>query len=838
MYAPPLPEPLRPLLDLALDVRWTWSHWSDALWRRIDPRTWEATQNPWLVLQSVSRRRLEALAEDAEFLAELARLVAQREAHYRHPHWFRQAGLEGRLRRVAYFSMEFGLGESLPLYAGGLGVLAGDTLKTACDLGVPMVGLGLLYQQGYFRQVLDPDGEQLAFYPFNEPASMPVQPARTSAGDWLRVQVPLPGRDLSLRVWRVQVGRVDLYLLDSNDPINGPADRGITAELYGGGPEQRLLQELVLGVGGWRVLEALDLQPEVCHLNEGHAALAAVARAGAYARAQGVDFETALWATRAGNLFTTHTPVPAGFDRFEPALVRRLLRPFAAQAGVDMERLLGPGGDHPGLFHTGRVGLRTAAAVNGVSRLHGAVSRRLFQAGFPRWPQGEVPVGHVTNGIHVPSWDSPEADALWTQACGKGRWVGELEHLSEDIAAVSDEALWSLRARSRARLVDYVRRRLRRQLAIAGEAPEQVEAEAMVLDPNVLTLGFARRFAEYKRPNLLLSDPERLLRLLTHPRWPVQLVVAGKAHPRDEVGKALVRALARFARRPEVRARMVFLSDYDMALAEHLVQGVDVWINTPRRPWEACGTSGMKLLVNGGLNCSVRDGWGAEAYDLGGGGAGGDDRELPPAQADARDAESLFEVLEQAVVPTFYQRDEAGIPRRWVAMMRASMARLAPRFSTNRMLRDYLQTYYLPLAEAARRRQQGDRAAELRRWAETLTRRWGQIHFLNLEVQREAGRHRFRVQLYLDELPRAWLRVELYADPLAPEAAPERIPMQPVAPLAGAQAGYLYEATVDDDRPPEHYTPRVLPDHPLAQVPLELPLIAWFDGAREEMRLS
>ncbi len=830
-FFPRLPEPLRPLLDLALDVRWTWSHWSDALWARVEPYTWQATHNPWLVLQAASTRRLQELARDEDFLRQLETLVKERQAHYEHPHWFHEAGLEGRLERVAYFSMEFGLGESLPLYAGGLGILAGDTLKTACDLGVPVVGVGLLYQQGYFRQVLNPQREQLAFYPFNEPASMPVQPARTPAGDWLRVSVALPGREVSLRVWRVQVGRVDLYLLDSNDPINSPVDRGITAELYGGGPEQRLLQEMVLGIGGWRVLEALDLEPEVCHLNEGHAALAALARVGAHARRHGVDFHEALWATRAGNLFTTHTPVPAGFDRFEPRLVRRYLRGFVADLGLDMEDFLDLGRDESGLFNMAWLAMSVSNGVNGVSRLHREVSRRLFHSRFPRWPLHEVPVGYVTNGVHVPSWDSPQADALWTRACGKRRWMGELERVGRDIANVSDEDLWDLRTQSRVQLVRYVRQRLRRQLAIEGESPERIDALAEVLDPNVLTLGFARRFAEYKRPNLLLSDPERLVRLLNNPHWPVQLVVAGKAHPQDEVGKALVKAIAGFARRPEVNARMVFLSDYDMALAEHLVQGVDVWINTPRRPWEACGTSGMKLLVNGGLNCSVLDGWWAEAHDPAVGWAVGDGRDLPPEEADRRDAQALFDVLEGQVVPAFYTRDARGIPKAWVEKMRASMSRLALRFSTNRMLREYVRRYYLPLADDLRARTAdgGTLARELRHWAEALRRRWSQFHFLNLEVESDGHGHIFRLQVYLGELPPDWLRVELYAEPTEDGGEPERIPMERKTTLAGSAGGYLYQARVETQRPAGHYTPRLVPHHPAARPPLEMPAILWFD---------
>jgi starch phosphorylase len=464
----------------------------------------------------------------------------------------------------------------------------------------------------------------------------------------------------------------------------------------------------VLGVGGWRALEALGHDVDVCHLNEGHAALATIERARSFAEARGCDFFTALWATRGGNVFTTHTPVAAAFDTFPLALVQKYGIGYAHSCGIRPEQLIGLGRRNPGdvdePFNMAYLAARSCARVNGVSELHGRVSRSIFAPLFPRWPEDEVPVTHVTNAVHVPSWDSPWADRLWTEACGKERWLGAPERLHEAVGQLSDAQLWDFRGMERRDLVDYARRRLQRQLSQRGGREESAAVAHEALDPNVLTLGFARRFTEYKRPTMLLSQPDRLARLLTDPERPVQLIIAGKAHPRDELGRSFVRQWAGFVRRPDVRARAVFLEDYDMALAENLVQGVDVWINTPRRPWEASGTSGMKVLVNGGLNLSELDGWWAEAYAPDVGWALGDGREHVEPGWDEAETEQLFALLEREVVPSFYDRDAEGIPRGWVARIRASLSRLTPRFSSNRMLAEYLDRLYLPAVGDFRRR--------------------------------------------------------------------------------------------------------------------------------------
>ncbi len=827
---PEMPPGLEALADLALNMRWSWNHACDALWARLDPSLWQQTHNPWLILQSVSKQQLEALAEEPEFTAQLARLIRQHQETLQEPGWFRENALDQQLSCIAYFSMEFGLTEALPLYSGGLGILAGDCLKTASDLGVPLVGVSLLYQQGYFRQVVDNHGRQHAFYPYNDPLQMPVMPVRDSSGEWLRITIPLPGRPLRLQIWQAVVGRTRLYLLDSNDPLNSPADRGITGELYGGGPEMRLQQELVLGFGGWNLLQALELDPEVTHLNEGHAAFVILARAHSFMQRYDCDFETALTATRAGNLFTTHTPVAAGFDRFNQELMTHYLGHYCQLLGIDMKHLLSlgqaPGAGPDSSFNMAWLAIRGAGAVNGVSQLHGEVSRTLFQPLFPRWPQPEVPVGHVTNGIHVPSWDSAQSDRFWTKACGKQRWLGTLETTAAMIRDLPDEAFWSLRTEGRLQLIDYARACLRRQWAESGVSTPDEAME--LLDPNALTLCFSRRFTSYKRPNLLLSDPDRLARLLTNPIHPVQLVIAGKAHPQDEPGKAMIQQWIRFIEVYQLHTRVVFINDYDIRVAEQLVQGADLWINTPRRPWEASGTSGMKVLPNGGLNLSELDGWWAEAFQPAVGWAIGDRREHDDDPAwDALEADALYRLLEQEIIPCFYQRDAHGIPREWVSRIRTSMAELTPRFSSNRMLRQYVEQYYQKLAHRYHLRSQhnGQIARQLNQWRQHIRSHWPLVHFGNLSVHSDGRQHRFSVALYLDDLAADNVRVELFAE--NESQAPEIHLMTKGEALAGSINGFLYSCRIETPRPVTDYTPRARPFHPHALLPLEAEQILW-----------
>jgi len=826
------PGALESLAELALDLRNCWDHRTDPIWSRIEPELWALTHNPWVVLQTASRTKVEALQGDPEFRKQVQELAEGEGRYLKSAAWFQHAHSGSPLTCVAYFSMEFGLSEALPIYSGGLGNVAGDQLKAASDLGVPLVAVGLLYQQGYFRQIIDADGSQRALYPYNDPGQMPVTPVRDKEGEWLRLSVSLPGQKLWLRAWQVQVGRLKLYLLDGNDPANAPAYRGITSELYGGGPELRLAQELVLGIGGWRLLRALGIQPEVCHLNEGHAAFAVLERAGSFMEDSGQSFDIALAVTRAGNLFTTHTPVEAGFDRFAPGLISGHLTNYTQdRLHIDLPRLLALGRLHPDdpdePFNMAYLAIRGSGAINAVSRLHGVVSRRIFRPLFPGWSESEVPVGHVTNGVHTPSWDSAAADAVWTNCCGPERWRGAMETVEEDIRRVSDEALWELRARNRLELVRFVRERLAIAFAARGE---NAEAAQTIFDPNTLTLGFARRFATYKRPNLLLHDPERLVRILTDPERPVQLAIAGKAHPNDQAGQAMVQAWVRFVQRPEVRRHAVFLSDYDLVLAERLVQGADVWINTPRRPWEACGTSGMKVLVNGGINLSELDGWWAEAYSPEVGWALGDGKEHGEDPAwDSAEAEALYEILEKQVIPAFYSRDKNGIATGWTARMRESMARLTPRFSANRTVREYTENYYLPAAAAHRQRarDKGAVGVSLHRWQQSIEQYWASVHFGELRVESSAGKHSFHVQVYFGDLDPEAVHVELYSEPLG-DNPPGRCEMSRTDQLTGSVKSYDYSAEVPALRPAADYTPRIIAWHPAARIPLEEAHILWF----------
>jgi starch phosphorylase len=786
-------------------------------------------------LRTVSRRRLlEALAEPA-FKSTLERLARAADEAATAATWFREAHEDSGLGCIAYFSMEFMLSEALPIYAGGLGNVAGDQLKAASDLGVPLVGIGLLYSQGYFRQVIGPDGRQEALYPYNDPGQLPITPLRTPDGEWLRIEIAMPGCRLWLRAWHARIGRAHLYLLDSNDPANYPAHRGITSELYGGSADLRLQQEIVLGLGGWRLLKALNLEPEVCHLNEGHAAFVILERARACMAAEGLAFDAALFATRAGNLFTTHTAVAAGFDRFDPRLMAAYFTHYAEnELHITMSDLLALGrraASDPGEpFNMAYLAVRGSGAVNAVSRLHGEVSRSLFQPLFPRRPLREVPITHVTNGIHTPSWDSPAADELFTQCCGKDRWLGSLESMGAGVRRASDAAIWRCRTLGRNALTEYAREQLSMQLAASGGDAQAVQRAKSLFDPSVLTLGFARRFATYKRPNLLLQQPERLARLLSHPKRPVQLILAGKAHPDDIAGQMLIRDWIEFVRRPDMRAHAIFLSDYDVLMTERLVEGVDVWINTPRRPWEACGTSGMKVLVNGGLNLSVLDGWWAEAYRPNLGWALGDDQEhgQDPAQ-DALEADQLYRLLEDQVIPEFYARDANDIPRAWVARVRESMASLTPVYSANRSVREYVERFYIPASQACRERSQhrGALAQEIAAWRRAIETGWRSMRFGRVAIETRSGQHHFQVSVGLGALPPTAVRVELYADPVAGEA-PFHEEMAPLEELQDRDAdAKVYAVSVPARRPAADYTARIVPRFPGVLVPLEAPEILW-----------
>ncbi len=700
-----LPAALEPLRALAYNLRWTWHPGALALFARLDPDCWEqSNHNPVRTIDGLDDARLHALAADPAFLAELARVVDGLDAYLAdRATWFATTGAAVEAPCVAYFSMEFGLHESLPIYSGGLGVLAGDHLKAASDLGVPLVAVGLFYADGYFRQRLDPSGWQEDGDEENAPADLPLVPVTGPDGAPLTVEVTLEGRRTLLRAWRARVGRVDLYLLDAGLPENAPEDRRITARLYGGEIGVRIRQEIALGIGGARLLEALGLRPAAYHLNEGHAAFLILELARRVMAREGLDFAAARERLRPQLVFTTHTPVAAGHDYFSPELLERHLGAYIGQLGVSLHELLGLGRHNPDdyreYFCMTILALRSAGRANGVSRLHGAVSRGQWRGLWPERAEADVPIGHVTNGVHLPSCIGPAMAALYERHLGIAPGTAPAEPAAwAPIIQVPDAELWAARNAGRSRLLAFIRGR-------SAERPARQGGEGRQdgFDPDALTIGFARRFATYKRATLLLRDPARLARILNDAKRPVQLVFAGKAHPRDDGGKLLIQRLAQLAGDGPFRHRVLFLEGYDIGVARQLVQGVDVWLNTPQRPYEASGTSGMKAAANGALNCSILDGWWAEAWDAAqakgeeigwaiGGTATSDDAEH---QAHL-DAAALYDLLERELVPAFYERGLDGVPHGWTARMKRAIALIAPRFNTARMVREYTERCYLP----------------------------------------------------------------------------------------------------------------------------------------------
>jgi starch phosphorylase len=701
-----LPQPLAPLHDLMLNLRWSWHPPTVELFESIDPAGWAASGgDPVAMLSSMRPAQLTALAANEEFLRRLDAAVADLRGYTGEPRWYQAASAEGNSgeaeslpRAIAYFSPEYGITAVLPQYSGGLGILAGDHLKSASDLGVPIIGVGLLYRHGYFTQSLSADGWQAERYPADDPNGLPLNLLRSADGEPVKITVPFPdGRVLTAQVWLAQVGRVPLLMLDSYVEENEPAQDEVTDRLYGGGSEHRLRQELLLGIGGIRAVRAFCAitghpEPEVFHTNEGHAGFLGLERIREYV-ASGLTFDDALELSRAGTVFTTHTPVPAGIDRFPRELIERYFTSDAAGAGLPVDRVLAlgaetyPGGD-PHMFNMAVMGMRLAQRVNGVSVLHGEVSREMFAGLWPGFDTAEVPIGSITNGVHAPTWVAREVSDL-----------GD----SEGAAAAPPERLWEIRHQLRARLVTETRRRLRESWQQRGASGAELTWIDDVLDENVLTIGFARRVPSYKRLTLMLNDPQRLAGLLLDPDRPIQIVIAGKAHPADEGGKRLIQQMVRFADADAVRRRIVFLPDYDMALARFLVQGCDVWLNNPLRPLEACGTSGMKVALNGGLNLSVRDGWWDEWYD------GGNGWEIPTADGvedtsrrDELEASALYELIAKSVAPLFYDAGADGVPHGWVEMLKHGLRSLGPLVQADRMVGDYVTQLYAPAAHASR----------------------------------------------------------------------------------------------------------------------------------------
>ena len=846
--APSLPEKLECLQGLAFNLRWTWDHESIALFRRLDRDLWDRCyHNPLLMLGKIEQDKLRQAAADDGFIAHLERVCERLKGYMEGETWYQKAYGRSGTPRIAYFSAEFGITESIPVYSGGLGVLSGDHLKSASELGLPLMGVGLLYQEGYFRQYLNADGWQQESYPINDFYNLPLTLERQEDGTPVTVTIDLPGRAVTIQIWRLQVGRVPLYLLDTNMSANARGDQDITDALYGGDAEMRVKQEIVLGVGGIRALEALGLRPEVCHINEGHSAFLGLERIRLLMAQHGLSFGEAHEASAAGNVFTTHTPVPAGIDIFDPHLIDTYFAPYYPTLELTREQFMALGlqdAHNPNQgFNMAVLALRLSSRVNGVSKLHGAVARRMWQSMWQDLPVDEVPIESITNGIHSRSWISQDMAGLYDRYLGP-RWIAEPAHQSvwERVDLIPDEELWRTHERRRERLVAFCRGRLQKQYQARGALPAEVARAAEVLHPDALTIGFARRFATYKRATLLFHDVERLARLLNDREWPVQIIFAGKAHPRDEQGKSLIKDIIHFSRREEFRNHVVFIEDYDMNVARYMLGGVDVWLNTPRRPREASGTSGMKAAANGALNLSILDGWWAEAYtpDVGWSIGRGEEYE-DLAYQDAVESAALYNLLEKEVVPLFYTRGRDGLPRGWIAKMKTSMRTLCPVFNTNRMVREYAERFYLPAAERFWHLagDQGAKARALAAWKRHVSHNWSKIQVQEVTVDANALKVgdvlQVSARIELGELVPGDVQVEVYYGMVddkgkIPEGTSTTMhPQGSAQPPRGMEDGlYIFEGAISCRSSGRFgYAIRVLPYHRDMVHPYEMGLILW-----------
>jgi len=843
---PSLPDKLAVLRELACNLYWCWSHDTIDLFRRMDPELWESTRhNPVLMLGTISQETLDTLASDEGFLAHLERVKTGLSGYLEDSKtWYRKTHGAADGRTVAYFSVEFGITECIPIYSGGLGILAGDHMKSASDLDLPLVGVGLMYQHGYFRQYLNIDGYQQEAYLDNDPFKMPVQLVRDENNGPRLISVDFPGRQVYARIWKAQVGRVPLYLLDTNIPENSPNDRAITYQLYGGDKEMRIQQEILIGIGGVRALDALGIGPTVFHMNEGHAAFLGIERIRLIMEREKLSFAEARMAVRSGGVFTTHTPVPAGIDFFEPALVERYFAGYCDHLKLSKKDFLALGRRNPDNdlepFNMVYLAFRLSSFYNGVSRLHSRVSRNMWQGGWPEVPVDDIPITHITNGVHIHSWISRDVSELFQRYLGHG-WRENHTDTSvwERVEQIPDEELWRTHERRRERLVAFARRRLKRQLTDRGASHQEIEVADEVLGSGILTIGFARRFATYKRATLLLKDPQRFKRILTDKQRPVQIIFAGKAHPRDEEGKALIRQIVHFSNDPEVRRRIVFLENYDMIVSRYMVEGVDVWLNTPRRPMEASGTSGMKVVGNGGLNLSILDGWWCEGYEMdpnAGWAIGMGEEYEDLALQDEVESNALYNLLENEVVPLFYDAGEEGLPRSWIGKMKASISKLTPMFNTHRMVQEYLERFYLPAERHSRNMADNgyQRARDLAAWREKMLSGWKSIHIEKVEA--DIGREypvgtemQVTSWVRLGEFQPEDVSVEVYYGPLNQR---REITLASSVVMKHRETGpdelHVFVGSVPCNRSGQHgYTVRVLPSHPDMVHPYELRRILW-----------
>jgi len=850
---PNLPAELHGLQELAYNLWWCWSHDAISLMRRIDEKKFSQVEHsPVRLLATMGQERLDQLREDEGFLAHLNRVVESQQRYLAATTWFQdnylkktgQSEADIERYRFAYFSAEFGLHESVPIYSGGLGLLAGDHLKSASDLGLPLVGVGLMYREGYFRQYLNVDGWQQELYPENDFFNLPLIAETKPDGTPLLVSITLPGRDVWMRVWRIDVGRVPLYLMDTNIPQNNNDDRQITARLYGGDHDMRIRQEMVLGIGGFRALRALGKTPSVCHMNEGHSAFCVLERVRVMMEEHGLDFASAREAITAGTCFTTHTPVPAGNDVFAPQLIQHYFANYLPQLKIDWNEFLGLGRqntrDANEPYCMTVLALRMSNISNGVSKLHGKVSRNMWKAIWPSLPEAEIPITSITNGVHTRSWMAIDFFELYERYLGHQWEQKPADHAFwKKVDNIPNAELWRTHERRRERLVVFARHRLRRQLERRGATPSEIARADEVLDPEALTIGFARRFATYKRGTLIFRNLERLAAILNNKERPVQIIFAGKAHPRDHGGKELIAEIVHICRRPEFRRRMVMIEDYDINVGRFLTQGVDVWLNNPRRPLEASGTSGMKVCVNGGLNLSILDGWWCEGYSGDNGwaiGAGEEYSDSDRTYQDDIESRAIYDLLEQEIVPLYYNRTSDGLPRGWITYMKNSLKTVCPVFNTNRMVEEYTKTCYAPSAERYAKLASDNlqSASDLSQWRRRLTREWPSVSVQSIvadsqDAMRVGAEFDVKAQINLGTLTADDVEVQLFHG-IIDNAGEIPVPSTVMMSTNGSVSGsvWQYKGTIRCDSSGHYgYTVRVLPRHPNLGNPLESGLVCW-----------
>ncbi len=842
--APSLPKELEALHELAYNLLWVWDHDLMELFIRLDPDLWEKTNhNPAQLLGMISQDRLNSAARDDAFLTQLDRAYESYKKYLdASSSWFRKTYTQVGDNQIAYFSAEFGLTECLQNYSGGLGVLSGDHLKSASDLGLPLIGVGLLYQQGYFRQYLNADGWQQERFPENDFYTLPLRRELDKSGKPITISVNLPGRAVHAQIWHVNVGRITLYLLDTNIPSNSADDQDITDQLYGGDREMRIKQEILLGIGGFRAVKALGLRPSVFHMNEGHSAFLSLERCRELMTTSKLSFAEAREAATAGLVFTTHTPVPAGNDYFTPELMDKYFSDYSKELGLPRNEFLGLGRQEPDneqeLFCMTVLALRMAGGSNGVAQLHGKVSRSMWQKVWPGVPVNESPITSITNGVHAPSWISREMVGLYDRYLGP-RWREDAgdSGLWSRVPHIPDEELWRTHERRRERLVAFTRVRLAAQLEARGAPPSEVAQAREVLNSDALTIGFARRFATYKRATLLLKDPDRLIKILTDKERPVQIIFSGKAHPNDTGGKELIRQIIHFERHSGVRRRMVFLEDYDMVVARYMLQGADVWLNTPRRPLEASGTSGMKATLNGVIHLSVLDGWWDEAYSVQAGWAIGRGEEYTDDKLqDEVESDALYDLLEKEIIPLFYTRGPDGLPRPWISKMKGAMRTIGPQFNTNRMVREYAEKMYLPALDRHTNftADQFKRAKRFAVWKQHLRERWGSIRIAEIAVEdhktlKVGETLTVRTQIDLGGLKPEDVSVELYYGSLNARGEieiPKIVLMKPTDKPKGTMYEFVGVKTLETSGRLGH-TVRILPKHEDLDNPYKLGLVVW-----------